>query len=109
RRNARHRLRLALVDPAGLLQRAGPAGAEGSHAAGRGGRRPAALGVRGPRVRTAGPAAVIGRDGSKESADLALNHWDFDQAHVGAYDPKVRLTVLDECGIDAQVIFPSSI
>ena len=33
---------------------------------------------------TAGPAAVIARDGSKESADRALNHWDFDEAHVGA-------------------------
>jgi len=58
---------------------------------------------------TAGPAAVIRRDGTKESADLALNHWDYDQAHIGAHDPKVRLAVLDECGIDAQVIFPSSI
>jgi predicted TIM-barrel fold metal-dependent hydrolase len=29
--------------------------------------------------------------------------------HVGAYDPKVRLGVLDECGIDAQIIFPSTI
>ena len=28
--------------------------------------------------------------------------------HVGA-DPKVRLGVLDECGIDAQIIFPSTI
>ena len=27
----------------------------------------------------------------------------------GAYDPKVRLEVLDECGIDAQIIFPSTI
>jgi predicted TIM-barrel fold metal-dependent hydrolase len=29
--------------------------------------------------------------------------------HVGAHDPDVRLSVLDECGIDAQVIFPSTI
>lgn len=54
-------------------------------------------------------AGVIGRDGKKESADLALNHWTIDMIHVGAYDPKVRLQVLDECGIDAQVIFPSTI
>jgi len=57
----------------------------------------------------AGAGAVIGRDGKKESADLALNHWTVDQVHVGAYDPKVRLEVLDECGIDAQVIFPNTI
>jgi uncharacterized protein len=54
-------------------------------------------------------AGVIGRDGKKESADLALNHWTIDDIHVGAYDPKVRLEVLDECGIDAQVIFPSTV
>ncbi|HZP28194.1 MAG TPA: amidohydrolase, partial [Acidimicrobiia bacterium] len=54
-------------------------------------------------------AGVIGRDGHKESADLALHHWTIDQIHVGAYDPKVRLAVLDECGIDAQIIFPSTI
>src|SRR5918999_4249043 len=52
---------------------------------------------------------VIGRDGSKAPADEALNHWTIEQIHVGAYDPEVRLGVLDECGIDAQVIFPSTI
>ena len=54
-------------------------------------------------------AAVIGRDGKKESADIGLNQWSIDDIHVGAYDPKVRLDVLDECGIDAQIIFPSTI
>ena len=54
-------------------------------------------------------AAVIGRDGRKESADIGLNQWSIDDIHVGAYDPKVRLEVLDECGIDAQIIFPSTI
>jgi predicted TIM-barrel fold metal-dependent hydrolase len=57
----------------------------------------------------AGAGAVIGRDGTKESADTALNHWTIDQVHVGGYDPKVRLEVLDECGIDAQIIFPNTI
>jgi uncharacterized protein len=57
----------------------------------------------------ASAAGVIGRDGKKESADIALNHWTHDQVHVGAYDPKVRLQVMDECGIDAQIIFPSTI
>jgi predicted TIM-barrel fold metal-dependent hydrolase len=52
---------------------------------------------------------VIALDGSKESADIALNHWTFDQVHEGAHDPKVRLGVLDECGIDAQIIYPSTI
>jgi uncharacterized protein len=52
---------------------------------------------------------VIGRDGSKEAADIALHHWEHEQIHVGAYDPKARLQVMDESGIDAQVIFPSTI
>jgi predicted TIM-barrel fold metal-dependent hydrolase len=54
-------------------------------------------------------AGVIGRDGSKESAEIALHQWDFEMVHVGAYDPKVRLQVMDESGIDAQLIFPSTI
>ncbi|HWC36253.1 MAG TPA: amidohydrolase family protein [Mycobacteriales bacterium] len=52
---------------------------------------------------------VIGRDGSKEEAQTALFEWEHEMIHVGAYDPKVRLDVLDECGIDHQVIFPNTI
>jgi uncharacterized protein len=52
---------------------------------------------------------VIGRDGMKETAHKALFEWSHDEVHVGAHDPVVRLQVLDECGIDAQVIFPSTI
>jgi uncharacterized protein len=54
-------------------------------------------------------AGVIDRDGRKESSDTALNHWDHDQVHMGAWDPDVRLEVMDDCGIDAQVIFPGTI
>ncbi len=52
---------------------------------------------------------VIGVDGSKEEAQKALFEWEHEKIHVGAYDPKVRLGVLDECGIDHQVIFPNTI
>ncbi|HET6954151.1 MAG TPA: amidohydrolase family protein [Acidimicrobiales bacterium] len=54
-------------------------------------------------------AGVIGRDGKKEQAEKALFEWTVDEVHVGAYDPEVRLGVLDEVGIDAQIIFPSTI
>jgi predicted TIM-barrel fold metal-dependent hydrolase len=54
-------------------------------------------------------AGVIGRDGHKEEAHRALFEWGHEEVHVGAWDPKVRLGVLDECGIDAQIIFPSTI
>jgi predicted TIM-barrel fold metal-dependent hydrolase len=52
---------------------------------------------------------VIARDGSKESSHKALFEWEHEEIHQGAYDPVVRLQVLDECGIDAQIIFPSTI
>jgi predicted TIM-barrel fold metal-dependent hydrolase len=52
---------------------------------------------------------VVARDGSKESSDIALHQWSGDELHLGAHDPKARLEVMDECGIDAQVIFPSTI
>jgi uncharacterized protein len=54
-------------------------------------------------------AGVIARDGHKESSYKALYEWGHEEVHVGAYDPRVRLGVMDECGIDAQVIFPSTI
>jgi predicted TIM-barrel fold metal-dependent hydrolase len=54
-------------------------------------------------------AGVVGRDGTKESAHIALRQWTIDQVHEGAYDPKIRLGVMDECGIDAQIIYPSTI
>ncbi|GAB2831904.1 amidohydrolase family protein [Actinocorallia aurea] len=52
---------------------------------------------------------VVARDGSKEESEIALHEWTIDQIHEGAYDPKVRLGVMDDQGIDAQVIFPSTI
>ncbi len=56
-----------------------------------------------------GAAGVIARDGHKESSHTALHLWDWEEVHVGAWDPEVRLEVLDDSGIDAQVIFPSTI
>jgi uncharacterized protein len=53
--------------------------------------------------------AVIARDGHKESSNKGLFEWTIEDIHRGAYDPKVRLEVLDECGIDAQIIFPNTI
>jgi predicted TIM-barrel fold metal-dependent hydrolase len=60
-------------------------------------------------VGRASAGGVIARDGSKEASAKALFEWTTEEIHIGAYDPKVRLEVLDECGIDHQVIFPSTI
>jgi predicted TIM-barrel fold metal-dependent hydrolase len=53
--------------------------------------------------------AVIGADGRKAPAAESLSVWMVEEAHAGAYDPKARIGVLDQFGINAQVIFPSTI
>jgi len=53
--------------------------------------------------------AVIGRDEKKARAIESLAVWTPEEAHVGASDPKERIKVLDRFGIDAQIIFPSTI
>jgi uncharacterized protein len=55
------------------------------------------------------PGGVIGREGDKVDPHTALFDWSYDMIHAAAYDPKVRVAVLDECGIDAQIIYPTSI
>jgi predicted TIM-barrel fold metal-dependent hydrolase len=57
----------------------------------------------------AGAGAVIGKDGEKWPSEIGLREWHVEDAHEGAYDPVARLGVLDRFGIDAQVIFPSTI
>jgi uncharacterized protein len=52
---------------------------------------------------------VIDHEGNKSSSHEALHLWSIEQITPGAYDPKVRLEVMDRFGIDAQVIFPSGI
>lgn len=53
--------------------------------------------------------AVIGADGKKAKAIESLQVWHVEDAHPGSYDPVKRIGVLDELGINAQVIFPSTI
>lgn len=53
--------------------------------------------------------AVIGKDGKKSDDAMVLHTWTTDDVHPGAYDPVERLKVLDENGIDHQVIYPSTI
>ena len=96
-------------EPPDLFTKLAPAEVQGPRAARRGGRRSKTWVFDGHPLGQASAGAVIARDGHKESADIALNQWSIEDVHVGAYDPKVRLEVLDECGIDAQVIFPNTI
>jgi predicted TIM-barrel fold metal-dependent hydrolase len=65
--------------------------------------------VDGAELGFAGGGGVIDRQGGKGRALEALYEWTIDQIHVGAYDPKARLEVMDDSGIWAQVCFPNSI
>jgi predicted TIM-barrel fold metal-dependent hydrolase len=57
----------------------------------------------------AGGGGVIDRKGGKGRALEALYGWTLDEIHLGAFDPKARIEVMDESGIWAQVCFPNSI
>jgi uncharacterized protein len=60
-------------------------------------------------IGNAGAGAVIGRDGKKAPSEIGLRKWHVEDTHAGAYDPTARIGVLDQFGIDAQVIYPSTI
>jgi predicted TIM-barrel fold metal-dependent hydrolase len=57
----------------------------------------------------AGGGGVIDRDGEKYPFAESMVVWGIDRIHAAAYDPKVRLEIMDESGIYAQVLFPNSI
>jgi uncharacterized protein len=57
----------------------------------------------------AGGGGVLARDGSKASARKGLFEFTIDDIHQGAYDPKVRLQMMDQVGIWAEVIYPNLI
>ena len=51
---------------------------------------------------------VVARDDSKIPF-LDSNEKGHDWVHRGAWDPDARLAVMDECGIQAQVLFPNAV
>ena len=65
--------------------------------------------VDGAELGFAGGGGVIDREGGKGRALEALYEWTIDRIHLGAYDPKARIEVMDDSGIWAQVCFPNSI
>ena len=65
--------------------------------------------VDGAELGFAGGGGVIDRDGGKGRAAEALFEWTQDQIHLGAFDLKARIEVMDDSGIFAQVCFPNSI
>jgi predicted TIM-barrel fold metal-dependent hydrolase len=65
--------------------------------------------VDGAELGFAGGGGVIDREGNKGRALEALYEWTQDRIHLGAFDPKARIEVMDDSGIWAQVCFPNSI
>ncbi|HUC04507.1 MAG TPA: amidohydrolase family protein [Acidimicrobiales bacterium] len=65
--------------------------------------------VDGAELGFAGGGGVIDRNGDKGRAAEALFEWTQDRIHLGAFDPKARIEVMDDSGIWAQVCFPNSI
>jgi predicted TIM-barrel fold metal-dependent hydrolase len=51
---------------------------------------------------------VIDREGNK-SAFVDSFEWGLDRIHKAAFDPATRLELMDECGVHAQVLFPSAV
>jgi predicted TIM-barrel fold metal-dependent hydrolase len=51
---------------------------------------------------------VIDRDGNK-SPFVESFEWGLDRVHKAAFDTTTRLALMDECGVHAQVLFPSAI
>jgi predicted TIM-barrel fold metal-dependent hydrolase len=65
--------------------------------------------VDGAELGFAGGGGVIDRQGHKGRALEALYEWTQDRIHLGAFDPKARIEVMDDSGIYAQVCFPNSV
>jgi predicted TIM-barrel fold metal-dependent hydrolase len=65
--------------------------------------------VDGAELGFAGGGGVIDRQGGKGRAAEALFEWTQDEIHLGAFDIKARIDVMDDSGVYAQVCFPNSI
>jgi predicted TIM-barrel fold metal-dependent hydrolase len=52
---------------------------------------------------------VVGRDGKKYPMIESHLAWGIDKIHEAAFDPRRRLEMIDEFGIDAQVVYPNAI
>jgi predicted TIM-barrel fold metal-dependent hydrolase len=57
----------------------------------------------------AGGGGVIDRDQQKFPFSESMVVWGIDRIHEAAFNPDVRLQVMDACGIHRQVLYPNSI
>lgn len=57
----------------------------------------------------AGGGGVLDTVGEKHPFAESMIVWPIEKVHEAAYNPEVRLQVMDACGIHAQVLYPNSI
>jgi predicted TIM-barrel fold metal-dependent hydrolase len=57
----------------------------------------------------AGGGGVIDPEGGKHAFSESMTVWGIERVHRAAWDPELRLQIMDECGIYAQVLYPNSI
>ena len=58
----------------------------------------------------AGSGGTVDHEGKKHPfRDSQGGSWGIGDVHPAAWDPKERLRLMDELGIDAQVLYPNSI
>ena len=65
--------------------------------------------IEGTPVGKAGGGSTIDRDGVKHPFLESMLEWDFERAHVAAWDVDARLEVLDDMGIQHQVLYPNAL
>jgi predicted TIM-barrel fold metal-dependent hydrolase len=65
--------------------------------------------VEGLAVGKAGGGSTIDREGIKHPFQESMVEWDFERAHIGAWDIDTRLEVLDAMGIQHQVLYPNAL
>jgi len=65
--------------------------------------------VEGQAVGKAGGGSTIDKDGLKHPFLDSMVEWDFDKAHVAAWDIDARLEILDSMGIQHQVLYPNAL
>jgi predicted TIM-barrel fold metal-dependent hydrolase len=65
--------------------------------------------VEGLAVGKAGGGSTIDREGIKHPFQESMVEWDFERAHMGAWDIDTRLEVLDAMGIQHQVLYPNAL
>ena len=65
--------------------------------------------VEGLAVGKAGGGSTIDKAGIKHPFQESMVEWDFERAHIGAWDIDTRLEVLDAMGIQHQVLYPNAL